>query len=92
VNAEKTFYESYGINNWLVQGLLLAAGIAAPLLCSGALMSGRALPTFLELWAPRRQTPIVADVDAGGTRRDDLSPKLRWAAFDRVGAIFPSPA
>ena len=56
VNAEKTFYESYGINNWLVQGLLLAAGIAAPLAsCSGALMSGRALPTFLEKLAGPRE-------------------------------------
>ena len=68
VNAEKTFYESYGINNWLVQGLLLAAGIAAPLLCSGALMSGRALPTFLELVGPRegrrRSLPMLM---LGGT-------------------------
>src|SRR5262249_40283413 len=46
VNAEKTLYESYGFSNWLVQGLLLAAGLAAPLLCSSALMSKRTLPTF----------------------------------------------
>jgi hypothetical protein len=32
---------------------LLLAGIASPLLCANALMSGRALPTFLELLGPR---------------------------------------
>ena len=32
---------------------MLAAGVAAPLLCANALMSGRALPTFLELLGPR---------------------------------------
>ena len=68
VNAEKTFYESYSLNDWLVQGLLLAAGIAAPLLCSSALMSGRALPTFLELMGPRegrrRSLPMLM---LGGT-------------------------
>jgi exo-beta-1,3-glucanase (GH17 family) len=53
VGAEKMFYESYGFGGWLVQGLLLAAGIAAPLLSPNALMSGRALPTFLELIGPR---------------------------------------
>jgi exo-beta-1,3-glucanase (GH17 family) len=52
VSADKMFYESYGVDGWLVQGLLLAAGIAAPLLSTNALMSGRALPTFLELVGP----------------------------------------
>jgi hypothetical protein len=32
---------------------LLTAAIASPLLCANALMSGRALPTFLELLGPR---------------------------------------
>jgi glucan 1,3-beta-glucosidase len=32
---------------------LLTAGIASPLLAANALMSGRALPTFLELLGPR---------------------------------------
>ena len=46
-------YESYGLGDWLVRGLLMAAGIAAPLLSSNALMSGRGLPAFLELIGPR---------------------------------------
>lgn len=53
VSAEKMLYESYGFGSWLAQGLLLATAIAAPLLSSNALMSGRALPTFLELIGPR---------------------------------------
>ena len=63
VTAEKTLYESYGLDGWLTQGSLLAVGIAAPLLCSDAHMSGRALPTFLELIGPResrtRSFPIM---------------------------------
>jgi glucan 1,3-beta-glucosidase len=47
------FYESYGFGGWLGWGALLAAAIASPLLCANALMSGRALPTFLELLGPR---------------------------------------
>jgi glucan 1,3-beta-glucosidase len=47
------FYESYGVGGWLQWGLLLAAAMAAPLLVANALMSGRALPTFLELLGPR---------------------------------------
>jgi glucan 1,3-beta-glucosidase len=47
------FYESYGIGGWLGWGALLTAAIASPLLCANALMSGRALPTFLELLGPR---------------------------------------
>jgi glucan 1,3-beta-glucosidase len=51
--AETMFYESYGLGGWLVQGLLSATAIAAPLLASHALMSGRWLPTFVELIGPR---------------------------------------
>ena len=47
------FYESYGIGGWLQWGALLAAAIASPLLCANAAMSGRPLPTFLELLGPR---------------------------------------
>jgi glucan 1,3-beta-glucosidase len=47
------FYESYGAGGWLQWGMLLAAGIAAPMLCANAAMSGRPLPTFLELLGPR---------------------------------------
>jgi len=53
VAADKMYYESYGFGGWLGWGSLLAAAIASPLLCASALMSGRALPTFLELIGPR---------------------------------------
>jgi exo-beta-1,3-glucanase (GH17 family) len=53
VAGDKLFYEGYGIGGWLMWGSLLAAGLAAPLLSANALMSGRALPTFLELIGPR---------------------------------------
>jgi hypothetical protein len=49
VSIENMLYESYGFGGWLVRGLLMAAGMAAPLLSSNALMSGRGLPAFLEL-------------------------------------------
>jgi hypothetical protein len=47
------YYESYGTGGWLQWGALLAAGIAAPMLVAHAAMSGRPLPTFLELLGPR---------------------------------------
>jgi hypothetical protein len=53
IAADKMFYESYGIGGWLQWGALLTAAIASPLLCAHALMSGRSLPTFLELLGPR---------------------------------------
>ncbi len=53
VAAHKMYYESYGLGGWLQWGALLAAGIASPLLCANALMSGRRLPTFLDLLGPR---------------------------------------
>jgi glucan 1,3-beta-glucosidase len=52
VAADKMSYESYGIGGWLFWGALLAAGIASPLFGTHALMSGRSLPTFLELLGP----------------------------------------
>ena len=58
VSAEKMLHESYGIGGWLIQGSLLAAGIAAPLLSTHALVSGRALPSFADVLGPSR----------GGTR------------------------
>ena len=59
VSVDKMLHESYGYGGWLVQGLLLAAGIAAPLLSTYALMSGRALPAFLEvLGPPKGRTPF----------------------------------
>ncbi|MDO9294886.1 beta-(1-6) glucans synthase [Bradyrhizobium sp.] len=55
VAVDKMLYESYGVGGWLKWGALLVAGIASPMLCANALMSGRALPTFLELVGPRDQ-------------------------------------
>jgi exo-beta-1,3-glucanase (GH17 family) len=56
--AEKMLSESYGLGDWLLRGVLLVAAIAAPLQSSNALMSGRALPTFLELIGPRGDKPL----------------------------------
>ncbi len=53
IAADKMFYESYGVGGWMQWGALLAAAIASPLLCTHAAMSGRSLPTFLELLGPR---------------------------------------
>src|SRR4030081_559326 len=53
IAADKMFYESYGFGGWLGWGSLLTAAIASPLLGPNAVMSGRALPTFLELLGPR---------------------------------------
>jgi len=53
VAIDKMMYESFGLGGWFRWGLLLAASAAAPLLCAGALMSGRALPAFVELVGPR---------------------------------------
>ncbi len=52
IAADKMLHESYGIGGWLIQGLLLAAGMAAPLLSANALMTGRPLPTFLDVLGP----------------------------------------
>jgi glucan 1,3-beta-glucosidase len=53
VAADKMFYESYGFGGWLTWCLLLASGIATPIVGATAFMSGRALPTFLDLIGPR---------------------------------------
>jgi exo-beta-1,3-glucanase (GH17 family) len=66
VAADKMFYESYGIGRLIGWGSLLAAAIASPVLCADALMSGRALPTFLELIGPREsRTRSVAPIALG---------------------------
>jgi glucan 1,3-beta-glucosidase len=51
--ADKMYFESFGIGGWLQWGALLAASVASPLLCANALMAGRPLPTFLDLFGPR---------------------------------------
>lgn len=53
IAADKMFYESYGIGGWLKWGTLLLAAIASPILCASAQMSGRPLPTFLDMLGPR---------------------------------------
>jgi exo-beta-1,3-glucanase (GH17 family) len=53
VAVHKMLFESYGLGGWLVWGWLVAAAIASPVFCANALMSGRGLPTFLELLGPR---------------------------------------
>jgi exo-beta-1,3-glucanase (GH17 family) len=53
LSAEDMFYQSYGIDGWLVQGTLVALSIVVPLLCSHALMAGRAVPAITELIGPR---------------------------------------
>jgi len=53
VAIDKMLTESLGIGGWLQWGALLAAGVLAPLLSASALMSGRSLPTFLDLLGPR---------------------------------------
>src|ERR1700728_2361269 len=59
VAADKMFYESYGLGRLLGWGSLLAAAIASPLLCASALMSGRALPTFVQLIGPREDRTLA---------------------------------
>jgi glucan 1,3-beta-glucosidase len=51
--ADKMYYESYGIGGWVQWGLLLAAGLVASVLGANAVVSGRALPTFLDLFGPK---------------------------------------
>ena len=54
VTADKMLHESYGLGGWLVQGFLLVAAVTAPLLSTYALMSGRGLPSFLEVLGPTK--------------------------------------
>lgn len=59
IGAEKMLHESFGYGGWLLQGLLLVAGIAAPLLSTHALLSGRGLPAFVDvLGPPKERTPF----------------------------------
>ncbi len=82
--ATRCFMKATAFGGWLRWGALLAAGMAAPLLCANALMSGRALPTFLELLGPREdRTRSVRDDTAGsGIDRDgaDRAPRPRWVS------------
>jgi glucan 1,3-beta-glucosidase len=53
VAAQKMVYESDGAGGWLLWGSLLLAATASPVFGANALMSGRALPAFLELLGPK---------------------------------------
>ncbi len=58
ISFDKMLHESYGLGGWLLQGLLVAAGVVAPLLSTHALMSGRALPAFVDVLGPAKdRTP-----------------------------------
>ena len=47
--TEKWLHESFGLFSWVMQSLLLAAAIAAPLFSAVAVMSERALPPLRDL-------------------------------------------
>jgi exo-beta-1,3-glucanase (GH17 family) len=87
IAADKMFYESYGFGGWLRSGALLAAGVASPLLCANALMSGRALPTFLELLGPREaRTRSALPILLGAV----LAVTTLMAAQTALGLVFDS--
>lgn len=55
VAADKMFFESYGVGGWLQWGALLLAGLVASVLGANAVVAGRPLPTFLDMFGPRRE-------------------------------------
>jgi len=60
IAADKMYYESYGVGGWMQWGALLAAGLLSSVLGANALVSGRSLPTFLEMFGPRGDSPRLA--------------------------------
>ena len=60
IAADKMFYESYGVGGWMQWSALLAAGLLASVFGANALISGRALPTFLDMFGPRGDGPKLA--------------------------------
>src|SRR5690349_6871872 len=60
IAEDKMFYESYGIGGWLEWGALLGAGIVASIFGANAIISGRTLPTFLDLFGPRGEGERLA--------------------------------
>lgn len=57
IAAERTLLESYALAGRFNQISLFAAAIAAPLACAMALVSGRPLPAFVELFGPPEARP-----------------------------------
>jgi glucan 1,3-beta-glucosidase len=47
------YYESYGVGGWLQWGALLLAALVSSVLGANAVVSGRPLPTFLDMFGPR---------------------------------------
>jgi exo-beta-1,3-glucanase (GH17 family) len=87
ISADKMFHEGYGFGGWLVQSLLVAAGIAAPLLSTNALMSGRALPAFLEVLGPPKGRTQLFIVNILGVT---LIVTTLIAAQTALGLVFDS--
>ena len=56
--VEKLLVESLGPGLWIKWSALLAAGVVSPFVCAIALLSGRTLPTFIELIGPRHLRDI----------------------------------
>jgi exo-beta-1,3-glucanase (GH17 family) len=81
--AEKWLYESFGFVGWVMQSLLLAAAIAAPLLSVMAVMSERALPTVQDLTG-RSQSRSPETIMLGGT----LAVVTLVAAFTALTLVF----
>lgn len=68
VAVDKMLYESFGFDGWLRQGLLVATGIASPLLATHALISERPMPAFLDLLGPaERRTQTLMTTLLGFT-------------------------
>jgi exo-beta-1,3-glucanase (GH17 family) len=101
---DKMLYESFGFGGWLLWSSLLAAATAGPVLCASALMSGRGLPTFLELIGPRQSrtysfptillgfvlivTTVIAAETALGSIFDSRWRDLPFAALTMVALPF----
>jgi hypothetical protein len=85
VAAEKVLSESYGFGDWLLQGVLFVAAIAAPPLSSLALISARALPTFLELLCPSEDRRVPRSTVILGLK---LTVTTVIAAETALGLVF----
>jgi hypothetical protein len=65
---EKWLYESFGLFSWVMQSLLLAAAIAAPLLSAMAVMSQRPLPPLRDvIGGAESRVRSVETIMLGGT-------------------------
>lgn len=53
--VEKVQIESFGIGGWLANSALLVGALAVAILSAMAMVTGRCLPTFIELIGPREE-------------------------------------